>query len=135
MGNVAHRGDEGFPAYWDWEAEGLADGIFRRMESGPTSFGTRAILILEIDGKERSIWVTTQSLRSKLADELQRRGTRDFTPGERIEIRRGAEKKVSAADRAYWPFVAIFHDAPTSDAAALLGLDGDDPAEPDAPPF
>ena len=60
-------------------------------------------------------------MRSKLGDELERRQSRDFTPGERVLIRRGDAKKRSAADRDYWPFRVDFPDAPQRDAAGLLG--------------
>jgi hypothetical protein len=134
MASVPQPQDESaFPAYWDWAADGAAEGTFLRMEEGPTAFGRRPIIILEIGGVERSIWINAEAIRNKLADELERRKARDFTPGERVEIRRGAEKKTSAADRQYWPFRVDFPDAPKSDAAGLLGLDSDDDNDDDEP--
>lgn len=110
-----------FPAYWDFDRDGLTcAGTFVRVDSGPTSFGQKAILILDVDGTERSVWVTTAALKGQLGDELGRRNTRNFTAGERIEVHRGAEKAVSANDRSYWPFKVNFPDAPTPDAATLL---------------
>ena len=132
MASVPQPNDKSdFPAYWDW-AEGTANGTYLRMDSGPTAFGTRAILVLEIAGVERAVWVTTDALRGKLADELRPRGARDFTAGEQITISRGAEKRASASDRLYWPFQVTFLDAPKTDAAALLSAEGNDEPFPPA---
>jgi hypothetical protein len=134
MASIAQPNDEtDFPAYWDW-ADGTLKGVYVRMESGPTEFGTRPILIVDVNGVERSVWINAAALRSKLADELDRRKARDLTPGEHIEIRRGAEMKTSAAGREYWPFYVNFPDAPRSDAAGLLGLDDDDTDDEPLPP-
>jgi hypothetical protein len=132
MATVPHSNDESdFPAAWLWETDGAAEGVFVRMDAGPTAFGRRPIVVLEVAGVERSVWVNTAALRSKLVEELRRRKARDFNPGERVLIRRGAEKKTSAADRDYWPFFVNFPDAPGSDAAGMLGADDqeDDEAE------
>lgn len=91
------------------------------MESGPTAFGQKPIVILAVEGVERSLWITTDPLRSKLADELERRGARSFDVGEQIVITREAEKRISSNDRAYWAFKATFPDSPARDAADLLG--------------
>jgi len=96
------------------------------MDRAPSEYGEQPILVLEIDGESRSVWVNTTALRSKLADELRRRGERNFVVGEPIIVTRGAEKKVSSSDRQYWPFVVRFPDARQSDAADLLGDVPDD---------
>jgi len=97
--------ESGFPRYWDWDEDGLtAAGTYVKIDSAATQFGTKAIIVLEIDGEERSVWVNQEALRSKLGAELERRKARDFNLGERLIIRRGAEKKMSANDRNYWPF-------------------------------
>jgi hypothetical protein len=127
------RDESDFPAYWDWEKDGLtAEGTFARMEQGPTAYGPRPIVILEIDGEERSVWVNTDALRSQLADELERRAARSFTVGERMIISRGTEKKTSANDRNYWPFKTKYPDAPQRDDADLLGAHVDESREEEA---
>ena len=129
MSTLPHD-ESDFPAYWDWEEDGLtADGTFARMEQGPTQFGTKPIVILKVDGEERSFWVNTEALRSQLTDELKRRCARSFTAGERMLISRGAEKKTSANDRGYWPFRCRFPDAPQRHDADVLGADPDNPAD------
>jgi hypothetical protein len=128
---------DAFPAYWDWKADGLTvEGTFVRMDQRPTAYGPKPILILDVDGVERSVWVNTNALRSKLAGELQRRKARNFDVGERVVIRRGAEKTTSANDRNYWPFQVKFPDGPELDAASILDVDDDDePVEQDGIPF
>jgi hypothetical protein len=121
-----------FPRYWDWDDDGLtADGVYEKTDRAPSQYGEKAILILEINGEQRSVWVNTESLRGKLADELERRNARDFNIGERIVITRAAEKKTSSNDRQYWPFKVDFPDGPKSDAAGLLGANPGGP-KPDA---
>jgi hypothetical protein len=133
MSSLPHERDQAdFPAYWDW-TDGPVKGAYVRMESGPTEFGTRPILIVDVNGVQRSVWINAAALRSKLAEELDRRKARDLTPGEHIEIRRGAEMKTSVAGREYWPFYVNFPDAPRSDAASLLGVDDDDSDDDDEP--
>lgn len=129
MASVPLPADEAeFPAYRDWDKDGLtADGFFCRMEQGPTLYGSKPIVVLEVDGIDRSIWVNTEALRAKLADELERRGARGFTVGERIILSRGAEKARSANDRNYWPFRAKFPDAPRLDDADLLNAHPEQP--------
>jgi hypothetical protein len=114
-----------YPQSWRWEDDGLtADGAYVRMDSGPSEYGRKPILVLRIDGAERGVWVNTDTLKNKLVDELDRRDQRDFTPGERIIVTRAAEKKLSGNGREYWPFITKFPDAPNSDALALLGGGG-----------
>ena len=73
------------------------DGTYRRLESGRTKDGEdRAIVILEIDGVERSLWLHEKALRGQFR-ELKPE------PGELIHIRKGAEKKKGASGYSYWP--------------------------------
>ncbi len=131
MASLAHD-ETDYPEFWDWSKDGTVEGTFVRMDSGPTAFGMKPIMVLNVGGIERSIWINSEALRSRLADELARRKARDFTSGERVRISRGKEKKASAAERLYWPFRVWFPDAPKSDAADLLGLDGDSEPLPPA---
>lgn len=111
-----------YPRHWNWVEDGLTvEGTYVKTDSAPSAYGQKAILVLSVEGEERSIWITTEALRAKLAAELERRKARNFDSGERISITRGAEKKVSANDREYWPFTIHFPDAPASDTADLLG--------------
>jgi len=111
-----------YPETWRFDEDGLtAAGTYMRMDTGPSAYGQKPILVLEINSQARSLWIVQEALRSRLADELARRRAREFSVGERIEISRGAEKKLSENDREYWPFKVSFPDAPRQDAADLLG--------------
>jgi hypothetical protein len=111
-----------FPKYWNFDEHGLElVGEYVRTDEGPTSYGQRAIIILDVEGEERALWLTQTALVNQFADELTRRRARDFEPGERITVTRAAEKKTSASGNDYWPFRVTFHDAPHRDAAAILG--------------
>lgn len=104
-----------------------------KVDQAPTAYGPCGILVLKIAGEERSVWANTTALRGKIADELTRRGARNFTVGERIIVERGAAKKTSAAGNNYWPFQVAFPDGPATDAAAIFGA-SPQPATPPAPP-
>jgi hypothetical protein len=124
--NIATSGDNNYPRSWSWAEDGLrAAGAFVGVDEGPTDYGRRPILVLEIDGQARGIWVTQEALRSQLGDELARRGESDFVVGEPVVVERGAEKKQSAAGRDYWPFKVEFPNAPRRTAAELLGVGAD----------
>jgi hypothetical protein len=122
---------EQFPAYWSFDEHGLTlAGGYVRTDEGPTSYGQRAIVVFDVDGQERALWLTQKALIGQFADELARRQARNFAPGERITVTRGSEKKTSAGGHQYWPFRVVFHDAPSRDAAAIFrsASDSDAPA-------
>jgi len=130
-----------FPQSWKFDEDGNSvTGTYLRMDEGTTSYGSKPIVVLDVDGEERSVWLSQTALRSKFADELARRHASDFDPGERISISRAKEKKTAASGHAYWPFTVIFHNAPKRDAASILGIDeddatADDDGEDDGIPF
>jgi hypothetical protein len=113
-----------YPKSWRWDEDGLVvDGTYVGTSSAPGEYGDIPILTLKVAGEDRAVWVTQIAIRSKLADELNRRKVRNFESGERIVIKRADEKKKSASGRSYWPFSCEFPDASPRDAAALLGVD------------
>jgi hypothetical protein len=119
---LTHDQDSDFPRSWRWDEDGLRiEGSYVRMDEGPSEYGRRAICVLNVGGEERSLWLTQEALISRFRDELERRLATDFSPGERIIVERGAEKKESANGRAYWPFKTRFLDAPRRAASDLLG--------------
>jgi hypothetical protein len=125
MATVPQPNDEtDFARAWRWDEDGLhLEGTYLRLEEGPSEYGRRAIVVLDVDGTERALWLSQQALRSKFADELERRSAGDFTIGEAVVVERGAEKTKSQNDRAYWPFTVRFPDAPHRSAAEILGTD------------
>ena len=63
---------------WEEDGEDLGDrrrvsGRFVGLDEAPTRNGLKPILVLEIDGEERSVWVLHGPFQDKLTEELERR--------------------------------------------------------------
>lgn len=124
--------ESGYPVAWKFGSEDpleLAEGGYVSTTTAPSDYGDVPVVNLRVNGEPRAIWCSTRVLREKFAEELRRRGARDFEQGERITIRRGADKKTSSNGKPYWPWVVVFHDAPKTDAASVLGADVHAPAD------
>ncbi len=120
------------PRSWLWSEDGSTiTGTYVRMDTGPSDYGERAIIVLNVDGEDRSLWLNETALVAKFRDELARRTSGDFEPGERITASRGAAKVESANGRGYWPCPVTFHDAPRRSAAEILGISIKPDAEPE----
>ncbi len=95
------------------------------------------ILVLESKGEPRSIWALHSALRNQIREELSKRESRDFEPGELISIERGTELKEpkDPGGDPYWPYTLEFEHGAKHTAADIFGLDdkhaADDP--PDRP--
>jgi transcriptional regulator with XRE-family HTH domain len=89
-------------------------------DEGPTAYGDKPILVLEVDGEKRSVWLLETALQSRFADEVRKRPTGDLTPGERIIIHRG-EMVRSGTGRDYRSFKVRFPDRPKREAAEIIG--------------
>ena len=113
-----------FPKSWKWDEDGDAVfGHFLRVDRGRTrDYGAKTIVVLEIDGTERSVWLTGDVLFAKFREELLDRPGRTLTIGERVAIRRH-EPKESEAGRKYRPFTVLFPDRPQPTTATLFDLD------------
>jgi hypothetical protein len=122
---VPEQTDEtGFPQAWIFGEDGdLVTGGFVRFDEGPTrDYGTKVILVLEVDGVERSVWLSVTALFSRVRGELNRRTSKTLDLGERVVIQRH-EKKQSKNDREYWPFTIAFPDRPQKSTSDLFELD------------
>src|SRR5919197_3587976 len=96
------------------------DGRLRRVDEGPTrGYGTAPILIMRVAGKERSVWVLHQALRSRLAEELGRRETGEFEPDERIIITRKGSRVAEASGRSYTDYAVHFPERPSRPASSI----------------
>jgi hypothetical protein len=118
-------GQPSFPRTWDWDTDGpTAAGTFVRFDSGPTKgYGRKPIVVLRIEGEERSVWILETALFGRFRDEIAQRPGRKLTAGERIVIRRGDMKRTQDGSREYRATTAYFPDAPEPSAAELFGLD------------
>lgn len=122
-------GGSDYPRNWRFDEDGGdVEGRYVRISAAPTSYGEKPIVVLEIDGEERSVWLLETALRNRIADEVAKRPSGDLTPGERVVIHRG-DKKTSAAGREYRAFTARFPDAPKRSAAEILGASSESAAE------
>jgi hypothetical protein len=79
-----------FPESWIWEDDGpLVSGRFVRFDRGRTKdYGDKVIVVLDVDGEQRSVWLMTTVLHGKLHDELEQRPGHRLESGERITIKR-----------------------------------------------
>jgi hypothetical protein len=107
----------------DWVDGSIADGEFVRFDQAPTAdYGQKPILVLLIDGVERSLWIVHDALYGRFRDELGRRSIPKLVPGERVVIEKLPGKTQSKSGRDYINYRVMFPDAPAPDEAALFGL-------------
>jgi hypothetical protein len=93
-------------------------GRFVRFDKAATrDFGKKLILVLEVDGEERSIWLLQTALFNRIRDELGDRPERKLNAGERVVIHRLAETTTQDGNRSYRPFRVYFPDRPELDVA------------------
>jgi hypothetical protein len=98
-------------------------GTFVHFDEGATrDYRMRVILVLDVDGAERSIWLSQTALFNKVKDKLNRRTSKTLKPSERVVVQRH-EKTTSENGRSYWPFVVSFPDRPEKSTTDLFGLD------------
>lgn len=110
-----------FPRTWRWDQDGESlTGTFVEFDEGPTAYGAKPILVIEIEGERRSVWLLEKAVLSRFADEVATRANRDLTPGERVEIRRG-DVVTSGTGREYRSFRVRFPDRPKRKALDILG--------------
>jgi hypothetical protein len=114
----------GYPETWKFGEHGdLVAGTFVRFDEGPTrDYGMKVILVLDVDGRERSIWLSQTALFNKVKNELNRRTSKTLEPGERVVVQRH-EKTTSENGRSYWPFAVSFTDRPEKSTSELFDLD------------
>jgi len=98
MENVAEQTELEYPQSWIFDDDGdLIEGRFLRFEEGRTKeYGPKVILILDVGGAERGLWLTQTVLFNRMRDELESRANKRLEPGERIVVKR-LEKKYAAA--------------------------------------
>jgi hypothetical protein len=126
---------------WTWDANGELLGHYVEtrqvnVKSGPSAGQSKLVFDFHVGLEDESVSVwETSVLRSKLAEELKRRGKPDFEPGERMQIKPLEWKE--GPNGSYRDFDVWFeHAAPKLSAAELLNAGGiDEPADDDDIPF
>ncbi len=126
MATVPSAADEAveYPENWLFDEHGdLVAGTFVKFSEGPTrDYGTKVILVLSVDGKQRSVWLSQMALFNQIRDELNRRSSKRLEPGERVVVDR-LGKKESENGRSYWAFRCLFPDRPEKNENELFDLD------------
>ena len=123
--------DTDYPRSWIWDDDGdLCAGTFVRFDKGRTrDYGSKPIVVLNVEDEERSIWLLQTVLYEEFRRELEDRPTHDLIPGERVVIRR-LEEKTGEAGRRYRPFRVLFPDRPATSTADLFELGPKPPPSP-----
>src|SRR5262249_38518367 len=118
-----------YPETWLWDQHGdVCSGTFVRFDKAATrEYGKKLILILEVDGRERSIWLLQTALKERIRDELRERSDRRLAVGERVAIHRLAETTTQDGKRSYRPFRIYFPDRPELDLDREFELDASVP--------
>jgi hypothetical protein len=100
-----------YPRSHMWQEDGdLVSGSYVRFSQGHTRDGTAVpVIVLDVDGEPRSVWLFHDALRQQFVTEIKTRPSGNLDPGELVTIRRG-EKKQSASnpDRSYRVFDVDF---------------------------
>jgi hypothetical protein len=125
----AGEGESSYPETWLWDEHGdVCSGGFVRFDKAATrEYGKKLILVLEVDGQERSVWLLQTALFERIRDELSDRPNRQLAPGEQVAIKRRAETKTKDGERSYRPFQVYFPDRPELDLAREFDLTGPKP--------
>lgn len=123
--------ESAYPRSWDFSTDGELVAGYVETRSVATKDGPRALVELKVRGTNEpvTVWLSAAVLKSRFREELQRRvlqGQDDFSPGEEITIRRGKEKRPSAAGSGYWPYTVTFEHAAKLSAKDVLLGDEDD---------
>jgi hypothetical protein len=125
------------PESWFWDSDGDSVlGRFIRFDRAPTKdYGMKAILVLDVAGVPRSVWLTATVLFNRVRDEVASRPNRNLEPGEQVSIRRLGKTKGEGGRQGYWKFQVLFPDRPqaTTEEIFDLGTEQEEAAESTPP--
>jgi hypothetical protein len=113
-----------FPRAWLWDADGdIVKARFVKFDVGPTKlYGKKPIAVLDVDGEQRSVWLTTTVLFAAFKEELETRDSQTLNEGELITIRWLGKAESKAGGPAYHRHKVVFHDSPGGSPESLFGL-------------
>ena len=101
-------------------------GEVRPLTTGPTRlYGRKPIAVLEVDGEERSIWITTTVLFESFKAELESRERHALDPGEEITIRYAGKKQPDGGGPAYHVHRVSFGNSPGDSPEEMFDLGTD----------
>jgi hypothetical protein len=123
-----------YPAFWDFDQDGpLLAAPFVRFSQGQTKlYGPKPVCVVEVDGEERSLWLTQTVLFQNFRRELQGRPDHTLVVGERISAEKH-EPKMGENGREYIDFTVVFHDSPAVTTDTLFGLETGPTAKQEEP--
>ena len=123
---AGNDGDD-YPENWIFDEHGeTIAGTFLRFERGQTkNYGAKPIAVLEVDGAERSLWLTTAMLAGKFRDELEQRPQRELVVGERVVVTRQGKTTTQDGATEYWKFRVLFPDRPALETSELFDFEGE----------
>lgn len=118
------------PEMWDAAVEPEIVGVFTRLESAPTAYGPKWIVVLTLpDGSERSVWLFHTALRNELAKLKP-------VEGELVAIAHLGKKQTEDGKTTYDAYKVVVDRAPTVHSWDAVGetVTGDQVATPDTAP-
>jgi hypothetical protein len=132
---AAYIDPEDYPRWWNWDEDGdLCAGTFVRFTEGFSEYGEKTIVVLELDGEERSIWLHETVLFDEFRREVLRRPGRELDSGERVVVKRGEKQKTKDGKRTFRGFRVVFPDQPAPTTSDLLKLDEEPQEKTDEKP-
>jgi hypothetical protein len=111
------------PRTWDWREDGAhVSGRFVRFDEAPTrGYGYKPVLIVDVDGEHRTVWLFHEALLNQFREEVIRRGTGNLEDGERIDVFQVGDKVSESTGRTYTDYKAVFPDRPKRSGVDILG--------------
>lgn len=103
ISKVREQLDQGYPETWRFDEDGAeVIGYARRTSTGNTVNGPVPILILEVDGVERSVWCMHTALLNRLRES-------NIQPGDVVGIRQLGEVEPKGGGRPYVAYNVVVH--------------------------
>jgi hypothetical protein len=127
----AYLDPEDYPRWWDWDEDGdIVSGTFVRFTQGFSEYGERTVVVLLVDGEERSVWLHQTVLFDEFRREVLRRTSRELDVGEKVVVKRGEKRKTKDDKRTFRSFRVLFPDQPQPTTSDLLKLDEEPQEKP-----
>lgn len=97
--------DAGSPKAWIWDEDGdTCVGTVVSGFIGPTKYGDCKVMVLNVEGEMRSVWLNSTALENQVLRQKP-------LAGDVIGIRRGEKRTSSVSGNEYWDFTAYKHGA------------------------